>query len=87
MQNTASICRALRHLAPRASASLSPDAGAVTLAFSHNGNVWRYRMTPQRDYPVILVEYFVYALGVVILCALVAAFYFIDKPVDFSRFW
>lgn len=44
-------------------------------------------MTPQRDYPVILVEYFVYALGFVIFCALVAAFWFIDKPVDFSRFW
>lgn len=44
-------------------------------------------MTPQRHYPVILLEYFVYALGFVILCALAAAFYFIDKPIDFSRFW
>jgi hypothetical protein len=40
-----------------------------------------------KETPTILVEYFVYALGVVILCALVVAFWFIDKPVSFSRFW
>lgn len=34
-----------------------------------------------------LLEYGVYALGFVILCALLAAFYFIDKPMAFRRFW
>lgn len=37
--------------------------------------------------PATLLEYLVYALGLVILCAVVAAFYFIGKPADFSRFW
>lgn len=40
-----------------------------------------------KETPNILVEYFVYALGFFIACSLVAAFYFIDKPLDFSRFW
>jgi len=40
-----------------------------------------------KEAPVILVEYFVYALGFVIFCALVTALYVVDKPVDFSRFW
>jgi hypothetical protein len=44
-------------------------------------------MIPQRQYPVILLEYVVYALGFAILCAGAAAFYFIDKPIDFSRWW
>jgi hypothetical protein len=42
-------------------------------------------MRPERQYPAILVEYFVYALGVVILCALILALYFVDTPPDFSR--
>ncbi|MDT3687371.1 MAG: hypothetical protein RO009_20265 [Pseudorhodoplanes sp.] len=37
--------------------------------------------------PTTLLEYGVYALGIVILCALLAAFYFIDKPTAFRRFW
>lgn len=40
-----------------------------------------------REVPVFLIEYFVYALGAVILCVLLAAFYFIDAPVNFRRFW
>ncbi len=42
-------------------------------------------MTPQQ--PVILFEYFIYALGAVIVCALAAAFYFIHTPVDFRNLW
>lgn len=37
--------------------------------------------------PTTLLEYGVYALGILILCALLAAFYFIDKPAVFRRFW
>lgn len=40
-----------------------------------------------KEPPTTLLEYCVYALGFVILCALLAAFYFIDTPMAFRRFW
>lgn len=39
------------------------------------------------EMPATLLEYLVYALGLVILCAVVAAFYFIGKPMAFNSLW
>jgi hypothetical protein len=80
---------ALRHLRLRASASLPLLRASVTVALANKPQQHPEgrAMGLPREVPVFLIEYFVYALGAVILCVLLAAFYFIDAPVNFRRFW
>jgi len=66
---------------PRLS-TVTPATGRPAMRLLKNPSTRR-----SGEMPATLLEYLVYALGLVILCAVVAAFYFIGKPMAFNSLW